>query len=86
MEAVDGSMGFDYAGKYLKIEDHAFILKQLNDGREVSISFEDKGDSVLLVETFEIEHENSAEQQRMGWQSILDNFKSYTESWFNSKN
>jgi uncharacterized protein YndB with AHSA1/START domain len=86
MEAVDGSMGFDYAGKYLEIEDHAFILKQLNDGREVSISFEDKGDSVLLVETFEIEHENSAEQQRMGWQAILDNFKRYTEQWYSSNN
>lgn len=86
MEAVDGSMGFDYAGKYLEIEDHAFILKQLNDGREVSIRFEDKGNTVMLVETFEIEHENSAEQQRMGWQAILDNFKRYTEQSYSSNN
>ncbi|MDG1160226.1 MAG: SRPBCC domain-containing protein [Flavobacteriales bacterium] len=86
MEAVDGSMGFDYAGKYIEIEDHAFILKQLNDGREVSITFEVMGDEVLLSEIFEIEHENSAEQQRMGWQAILDNFKRYTEQWYSSNN
>ncbi len=86
MEAKDGSMGFDFDGKYMEIEDHAFIRKQLNDGREVSIAFEVEGDAVKLTEVFEIEHDNDAELQRAGWQAILDNFKQYAESWYGSNN
>jgi hypothetical protein len=32
------------------------------------------------AETFETENINSVEQQRTGWQAILDNFKKYVES------
>ncbi len=86
MEALDGSMAFDFAGKYIEIEDHSFILKQLNDGRGVSISFEVEGDRVKITEVFEIEETGNADLQRFGWQSILDNFKRYTESWYSSNN
>lgn len=86
MEALDGSMAFDFAGKYIEIEDHSFILKQLNDGRGVSISFEVEGDRVKITEVFEIEETCNADLQRFGWQSILDNFKRYTESWYSSNN
>ena len=40
--------------------------------------FKEKG--TKIVTTFEAESENSIEMQRDGWQSILDNFKKYTES------
>ena len=33
-----------------------------------------------MIETFELESDNSAEAQQKGWQSILDNFKKYTEA------
>jgi hypothetical protein len=35
---------------------------------------------VKIVESFEAEGTNSDEQQRAGWQAILDNFKKYVES------
>jgi hypothetical protein len=61
-------------------------LKQLNDGRGVSITFEEEGDGVKITEVFEVENESSSDLQRFGWQSILDNFKRYTEAWYNSNN
>lgn len=80
MEAKDGSMGFDYSGTYTKIEPNSEIEYALEDGRKVNITFEREGDSVSIIENFEIEDTNTLEQQRQGWQAILDNFKTYVES------
>ncbi len=79
MEAKNGSMGFDYSGTYTKVEPQSEIEYALEDGRKVNISFKKEGDSVAIVETFEVEAANTLEQQRMGWQAILDNFKGYVE-------
>jgi hypothetical protein len=35
---------------------------------------------VKIEETFEAESQNEAEQQREGWQSILNNFAKHVES------
>ena len=40
MEAIDGSMGFDYSGTYRLIEVPGLIEKQLDGGRNVMIRFE----------------------------------------------
>lgn len=80
MEARDGSFGFDFEGKYLKVEKEKAINYQLEDGRKVWVKFEIGGDGVRVTETFEPEHENSIELQRQGWQAILDNFKRYSEA------
>ncbi|WP_273566404.1 SRPBCC family protein [Maribacter halichondriae] len=80
MEAKDGSMGFDYSGTYTKIEPISLIEYALEDGRKVHITFNQKGDTIEIIETFEVEDSNTLEQQRQGWQSILDNFKAYTEN------
>ncbi len=80
MESKDGSMGFDYAGTYNRIEPHALIEYVLEDGRTVSIDFKKLDDSVSIVETFEVEDTNTLEQQKQGWQAILENFKKYVES------
>jgi uncharacterized protein YndB with AHSA1/START domain len=79
MEARDGSFGFDFEGTYKKIETEKLIEYVLADERNVSINFEKEGDSIRVTETFEPEQENSIESQTKGWQSILDNFKSYAE-------
>lgn len=78
MEAKDGSMGFDYAGKYLKIDEPVLIEKELEDGRKVTISFEALDGKVEVIETFEPD-DNDPELQRQGWQAILNNFKKYVE-------
>ena len=43
------------------------------------IIFEEVENGVMITEFFDAEDENSGEMQRQGWQSILDNFKNYTE-------
>ncbi len=80
MEARDGSMGFDFEGTYTKVDANRLIEYQMDDGRSVSIGFKSQKDGVRVVETFDAEDENSAEQQRQGWQSILDNFARHVEA------
>lgn len=80
MEAKDGSIGFDFEGKYTKVEDQKAIEYVMADGREVYISFEDLGESTKVTENFHPESVNSLELQKGGWQAILDNFKKYTET------
>ena len=80
MEAKDGSMGFDYSGTYTNIVSESLITYALEDGRTVRIDFKQKGDVVDIVETFDVEDLNSLEQQRQGWQAILDTFKKYVEA------
>ncbi len=79
MEAKDGSMGFDFAGTYESVTPQKQITYRLPDSRLVSIDFEEKEDEVTIRETFDAEGTNSDEQQRAGWQAILENFKSYVE-------
>ena len=80
MEAKDGSMGFDFDGTYTKIIENKLIEYELEDGRSVLITFEQVADGVKVIETFEVEDEHTAEQQRQGWQSILNRFKKHVEA------
>ena len=80
MEAKDGSIGFDFAGVYDKVIPNELIEYTLGDGRKVKIIFTANGNETKVTETFEAENENPLEMQKSGWQSILDNFKKYTES------
>lgn len=80
MEAKDGSMGFDFGGTFTKVVPNEFIHFKLEDHRAVTVEFIQTANGVRVVETFEAEDENSAEQQKQGWQSILDNFKRHVES------
>lgn len=78
--AKDGSARFDFEGIYTKVEEHKFIAYAMADGRQVEIIFENLGNSTKVTETFQMEHENSAEMQKNGWQSIMNNFKKYVEA------
>ncbi len=80
MEAKDGSFGFDFEGTYNSIDEFKHIDYTIADGRNVSISFEDEGNSTKVSITFEAESINPIEMQKDGWQAILNSFKSYTES------
>ncbi len=80
MEAKDGSMGFDFTGTYQKIIQNEYIEYSITDGRIVKIKFGPEGDGTKITESFDAETTNSADMQKRGWQSILDNFKKYTES------
>ncbi len=80
MEARDGSMGFDFEGIYDKVIEETQIDYTLGDGRKVRVSFSSNGKNTDIIETFEAENTNPVEMQRNGWQSIIDNFRKYTEA------
>lgn len=79
MEAKDGSFGFSFSGIYEEIVEYAKIAYVLEDNRKVIISFQEVSEGVVVEESFEPEEFNGVELQRSGWQSILDNFKRYSE-------
>ena len=80
MEAKDGSMGFDFSGVYEQVVPNKQITAKLGDGRQLIVVFADLNGSVKLTETFEVEDVNTVEEQKTGWQMILDNFKKYAMS------
>jgi uncharacterized protein YndB with AHSA1/START domain len=79
MEAKDGSMGFDFAGTYTKLAEHKLIESAFGD-RMLLVEFISESDGVTVRETFDAESVHSIEQQRQGWQAILNNFKMHVES------
>lgn len=80
MAAKDSSAGFDFSGIYTVITPHERIEYTMDDGRTAIVQFEQVGDDIQVTETFEMENENSADVQRTGWQTILDNFKKHVET------
>jgi uncharacterized protein YndB with AHSA1/START domain len=79
MEAKDGSFGFDFAGIYTKVEPHSVIEYAFGD-RRAQVLFVDGLSGVEVQVTFDTEPTHSLEQQRAGWQAILNNFKRYVEA------
>lgn len=79
MEAKDGSMGFDFAGTYKKIKKNELIEYAFGD-RTGRVEFMPDGDGARLRVTFDAESESTIEEQRDGWQAILDNFKRHVEA------
>jgi len=90
MEAKDGSFGFDFAGTYTQVIEHELIEYSFGD-RAVQVTFSEGADTdgagtaeatkcVVVTVTFDAETEHSEEQQRNGWQAILNNFKRHVES------
>jgi uncharacterized protein YndB with AHSA1/START domain len=80
MESKDGKMGFDLKGTYEEVDEPARLMYRLEDGRRVVVQFVIRDERVLVTWKFETEEKHSSEQQRAGWQAILDNFKRYVEA------
>lgn len=79
MEAKDGSFGFDFEGVFTNVAPQQSLHFKLGDDRLVTIEFQQTANGTRVAETFEAEDENSAEQQKQGWKSILNNFKKHVE-------
>jgi uncharacterized protein YndB with AHSA1/START domain len=81
MEAKDGSFGFDFTGAYTRIVPNEFIEYDIGD-RSARVEFicrrasadAAEPERVIVRVTFDAEQTHSIEQQRAGWQAILDNF------------
>jgi uncharacterized protein YndB with AHSA1/START domain len=81
MEAKDGSFGFDFEGTYDEVVPLERIAYTLGDGRKVEVDFKELDGKTEIVNTFDAETQNPIEQQREGWQAILDSFKTYAENF-----
>jgi len=79
MEAKDGSMGFDFAGTYTNIVEHKLIEYSFGD-RTARVEFVPGAEGVRVSVSFDSEPTHSIEQQRDGWQSILNNFARHVEA------
>ncbi len=79
MEAKDGSVGFDFTGSYTRIVEHKLIECSFGD-RVMLVEFLAGQGEVTIRETFDAETTHSEEQQRQGWQNILNSFARYVEA------
>lgn len=79
MEAKDGCFGFDFAGTYTKIVPGQLIEYSFGD-RSGIVEFVPCTDGVMVRVTFDAESVNPEEQQRQGWQAILNNFAKHVEA------
>jgi uncharacterized protein YndB with AHSA1/START domain len=73
MEAKDGSFGFDFEGEYTKVEAPSLIEYRFGE-RIGQVEFSESPTGVNVKVTFDAEETHSEEQQRAGWQAILDSF------------
>ena len=78
MEAKDGSAGFDFAGTYTDVVEHERLAYTFGD-RTAEVVFRPVPAGTAVCMTFEGETTHPVEQQRQGWQAILDNFRRYVE-------
>lgn len=84
MEAKDGSMGFDFAGTYTKVIPHELIEYDFG-GRAARVEFEPGAGGVVVRVTFDAETTFTEEQQRGGWQAILEKFARHVEAKVEAK-
>lgn len=80
MEAKDKSMGFDFGGVYDEVITNERIAYTMGDGRKVTVTFQPLGIVTKVTVDFEAETQNPIDFQQQGWQSILNNYKKYTEA------
>jgi uncharacterized protein YndB with AHSA1/START domain len=73
MEAKDGSIGFDFAGTYTKLIPNERIEYEFG-GRHATVSFTPHDGYTHVQVAFDPDTGHSIDQQRSGWQAILDNF------------
>jgi uncharacterized protein YndB with AHSA1/START domain len=79
MEAKDGSFGFDFAGTYTQLVHHERIAYSFGDrGGPVEFIPGEKGVTVRVA--FDAETTHPIDQQRDGWQAILNNFTKHVQA------
>jgi uncharacterized protein YndB with AHSA1/START domain len=79
MEAKDGSIGFDFEGSYTTVVPNSLIEYAFGE-RHARIEFIENADSVSVSITFDAEQTHTIEQQREGWQAILNRFRDHVEA------
>ncbi len=80
MAAKDGSVSFDFTGKYTEVIENQRIGYLMDDGRPAKVTFKAKGKKTEVTTVFEAENMHPLEMQVHGWQAILNNYKAHTEA------
>ena len=73
MEAKDGSFGFNFEGEYTKVDPYK-LIEYVFGGRVGQVEFSEVPAGVRVSVTFDAEDTHTEDQQRTGWQAILDSF------------
>ena len=85
MEAKDGSDGFNFMGTYDQIIPNQSVKYHLTDKRKVEVIFKPTKNSCMIIMHVDAESVFPLEQQKSGWQAILNNFKKYAEQYKESR-
>lgn len=80
MEAKDQSFGFDFSGTYQEIKLYESLDILLDDLRTLQVTFKEENQKTTITQVFEAESENPVELQKQGWQAILNQLKTYSQS------
>jgi uncharacterized protein YndB with AHSA1/START domain len=78
MEAKDGSFGFDFSGIYTKLVPQQLIEYSFGERAGV-VEFIPTEQGVTVRVTFDAESTHSIDEQRDGWQAILNNFAKHVQ-------
>ena len=70
MEEKKDSNGFDFSGMYLSVNTNQQIEAVLDNGRVLTISFQNLGKQTKVTEVFEAETMNPIALQKQCWQQI----------------
>jgi len=79
MEAKDGSFGFDFGGVYTKIVMHQRIEYAFGE-RAAVVEFVEGSNGVTVRVCFDAETLHSVDEQRQGWQAILNRFARHVQA------
>ena len=83
MIAKKGDTSFDFEGLYTHVEEYKEIEYCINK-RKIKIMFSENGNATIITKVFEEGKLQSFEDQKNGWEMMLDNFKKYVKA-VNSK-
>lgn len=79
MQAKDGSSGFDFAGTHTKLVPHQLIEYLFGD-RTCVVELTPAAQGVMVCVSFDSESTHPIDQQRDGWQAILNNFAKHVQA------
>jgi len=79
MEARDGSRGFDLGGTYTRVVPHELLEYTFGD-RAARVEFMPSAGGVTVRVSFDAEAAHPVDEQRAGWQAIVNNFKRHVEA------
>jgi uncharacterized protein YndB with AHSA1/START domain len=76
-QSPDGKHDFVFAGTYQEIVRPEYMVLVLDDGRSVTVHFDEANGETMVTLVVTLEQKNSVDQQREGWSAILRHLAEY---------